>query len=290
VKYILQGDVVFGHVGHYTAAVFDFSPYSAVLLDLDGTLYHEEHALPGAAALVRRLTDQRQRFACLSNSTASPLQITGRLARMGIPIGPDHIYTAATAAADYVLKTWGATPSAESPRRPRVFNLATEGIHDLLNGKVDWINTDGEPCDAVIVGTPTNVYASEERQRAALQLLRNGANLIGICADRVYPSPRGIEFGSGALSWMLAYAANVQPIFCGKPEAVFFRDLCQRLDVEPGRCLLIGDNLEADILGAKAFGMATVLTLTGITRRKDLSAIPASNQPDWVVEDLDELL
>ena len=46
--------------------------------------------------------------------------------------------------------------------------------------------------------------------------------LVGICADRVYPSPRGIEFGSGALTMMLAYAADVTPVFTGKPERVFF--------------------------------------------------------------------
>jgi HAD superfamily hydrolase (TIGR01450 family) len=280
--------------------VFDFSPYSAVLLDLDGTLYHEEHALPGAADLVRRLKDEHRLFACLSNSTASPVQITMRLARMGIDIDPDNIYTAAAATADYVVKNFGGVhaasqdPTTDEPpvtanRRARVFNLATEGIHEMLNDHVDWVRTGGEPCDAVIVGTPTNVYATDDRQRIALQLLRNGAHLLGICADRVYPSPRGIEFGSGALSWMLGYAANVRPIFCGKPETVFFTELCHRLQVDPSKCILIGDNIEADIAGGKAMSMATIMTLTGVTRRRDLLKLPEEKKPGWVVEDLTEL-
>ena len=33
----------------------DFDAYDAVLLDLDGTIYFEEHALPGAVELIRRL-------------------------------------------------------------------------------------------------------------------------------------------------------------------------------------------------------------------------------------------
>jgi 4-nitrophenyl phosphatase len=133
------------------------------------------------------------------------------------------------------------------------------------------------------------VYATDDRQRIALQLLRNGAHLLGICADRVYPSPRGIEFGSGALSWMLGYAANVRPIFCGKPEAIFFTTLCERLDVGPTNCILIGDNIEADIAGGKAMGMATIMTLTGVTRRRDLLKLPEEKKPGWVVEDLTEL-
>lgn len=268
------------------AVPIDFSPYQAVLLDLDGTIFHEEHALPGAIETIRRLQAEGRKFACLSNSTTSPLRIALRLQRMGVEVDPDQIYTAAAAAADYVLER----VATDHPGvRPRVYNLATEGVHDMLDTLVDWVQTPGEPCHAVIVGTPTGVYATEERQRTALMLLRHGALLIGICADRVYPSPRGLEFGSGALSSMLAYAANTEPIFAGKPKPIFFQKLCQRLGVDPAWCVLIGDNLESDIMGAKGVGMRTILTLTGVTRRRDLLNLPPQAQPDLVVEDLTEV-
>src|SRR5205085_9789932 len=130
------------------------------------------------------------------------------------------------------------------------------------------------------------------RQRLALEILRRQSTtkLIGICADRVYPSPRGIEFGSGALTAMLAYAAGVTPIFTGKPEPIFFQELCQRLGVSPSRCLLIGDNLESDIAGAKNLGMKTILTLTGVTRRDDLVGLLPEKQPDHIIDNLAQLL
>ncbi|MCC6424926.1 MAG: HAD-IIA family hydrolase [Phycisphaerales bacterium] len=259
----------------------DLSEYQAILLDLDGTLYHHEHPLPGAVNLLLRLQAEGKLFACLSNSTSSPVRIAERLMRMGVSVEADHIYSAAAATADYVVQTFAP--------RPRIFNLSTESIREMLEGQVDWVQQDGEPCHAVIVGTPTNVYATEERQRIALGLLRKGAQLVGICADRVYPSTRGLEFGVGALSAMLAYAAGRQPVFCGKPQPVFFNKLCTRLSVDPKRCLLIGDNLEADIVGAKNVGMKTLLTLTGVTRRRDLSAVAAEWQPDGIVEDLSEV-
>jgi 4-nitrophenyl phosphatase len=159
----------------------------------------------------------------------------------------------------------------------------------MLEGLVDWVRSGAESCDGIIVGTSTNVFATEDRQRIALQLARKGAVVLGICADRVYPSPRGIEFGAGALSWMLAYAAGVEPVFTGKPQELFFRELCTRLNVDAAHCLLVGDNLESDVQGAQAVGMRTVLTLTGVTRREDLLAVPKERQPDWVVEDLNEL-
>ena len=258
----------------------DFSQYAAVLLDLDGTLYHEDDALPGAVQLVGQLQSAGRLFACLSNSTASPNQLTQRLKQMGMDVPAERIYTAARAAADYVCAAFD---------RPRVFNLAGEGVDQMLADRVTWVQADDEACDAVIVGSPVNPLATFDRQRVGLKLLRNGAKLVGICADRVYPSPRGIEFGSGAFTSMFAYAANTKPVFCGKPEAIFFNELCHRLQVEPGSCVLIGDNLEADIAGGKNMGMATILVLTGVARRLDLIGLPMQKSPDRVIDDLTQI-
>ena len=272
------------HQPPYTRRVpYSLDDFSAVLLDLDGTIYHEEHALPGAIELIRKLQRDGRRFACLSNSTSSPQLISQRLARMGVSVPEGAIYTAGAATADYIVAKWES---------PRVFNLGTEGLHDLLDGKVRWVTRGNEPCDVVPVATPVSVYATEDRQRIALDLLRRNRQtvLLGMCADRVYPSPRGMEFGSGALTAMLAYAADVTPVFTGKPEAIFFHELCRRLKVEPGGCILVGDNLESDIFGGKRVGMKTLLTLTGVARREDLARLAEERQPDGVIGDLRELL
>ena len=266
----------------------NFDQYDAVLLDLDGTIYHEEHALPGAVELLRRLQRERRRFACLTNSTSSPQRLAERLRRMGVELPEEVIYTAGVAAADFVL-SGEFTSDAGHP--PCVYSLATEGVHELLEGKVNWVQSAEERCDGVLVGTPLSAFATEDRQRMALEILRRDreVKLVGICADRVYPSPRGIEFGSGSLTMMLAYAANVTPVFTGKPEAIFFHELCGRLGVEPGKCLLIGDNLESDIAGGKSVGMKTILTLTGVARRGDVERLAVEDRPDGVIEDLTEL-
>ena len=85
---------------------------------------------------------------------------------------------------------------------------------------------------------------------------------------------------------MLSYASGVEPVFCGKPEKLFFNELCHRLDAPPERCVLIGDNLESDIAGAKGVGMKTILTLTGVATREDAGKLPEIARPDWVIEDL----
>ncbi len=137
---------------------------------------------------------------------------------------------------------------------------------------------------------PINVFATEERRHVALMLVRGGADLVGICPDRVFPSPRGLEFGVGAFCAMFAHACNITPIFCGKPQEVFFRKLCERLAVQPSRCVLIGDNLESDIAGGRQVGMHTILTLSGVTAEQDLRDLPDDRRPDAVVRGLPDLL
>jgi ribonucleotide monophosphatase NagD (HAD superfamily) len=210
-----------------------------------------------------------------------------RLERMGVDVDPDVIYTAAAAACDYVLATYTRT---EEKRKPTVFNLATESVHEMLDGLVDWVVNPTQQCDAIICGAPANEHATEDRRRIALVLARHGAAIVGCCADRVYPSPRGIEFGCGSLTWMLSYAANLEPVFCGKPEKIFFHELCQRINIAPEMCILIGDNLEADIGGAKGVNMRTILSLSGVTRLADTENLAAELKPDLIIQDLREVL
>src|SRR5437016_1673185 len=97
---ILRGQMGAGQPrrGQYTPAVpIDLNAYQAVLLDLDGTVYHEDHSLPGAVELIRRLQAEDRTYACLTNSTSSPQRLATRLTRMGVEVDPAHIYTAAAA-------------------------------------------------------------------------------------------------------------------------------------------------------------------------------------------------
>jgi 4-nitrophenyl phosphatase len=258
--------------------MFDFSPYSAIFLDLDGTLYKEDQPLPGAVALLDRLASDGKTLACPTNATQSPERLSTRLHHMGIPMPADRIFTAAQAAVGYCLEKFAPAP--------RLFNLATEGVADMLEGRSINVHSEYEPCHAVIIGNPECLYATPARLAIGTRLLRAGAACIGICDDRVYPSPRGLEIGSGAMTRMLAYASATEPQFFGKPNPEFFHKICRQLNVSADRCLMIGDNLESDIAGAKNAGIATMLVLTGVASRAD---VPARGGPDWVVADLTEL-
>jgi NagD protein len=264
-----------------------FTDFDAILFDMDGTLYREHHALPGAAEVVALLKQLGKPMACVTNNSANTAaELSQRLAKMGVAVPPEGIFTACHAMADELRTKW---------KRPRVFNFAGRALPVEMGGDAEWVDQLGEPCDVVAVGTHMRENATAfdfERSIIGLNLLKAGADLLVGCADRVFPiQGGGVEFGSGSWGTLFAFAANLPPQrvrYVGKPEASFFQSLGRRFGVDPKRCLIIGDNLESDISGGLNAGMTTALLLTGITRRGDLAQSPI--QPHAVFEDLPELI
>lgn len=259
--------------------------FDAVLFDLDGTLYHEGVALPGAAEALRQLQRAGLRTACITNASArTSEQLSRTLRDMGIDVPAEAIYSSGQAAVDWMLETW---------EHPRVYNFGGSAIETMLAGKATMATGADEPCDVVFVGTHTRVEGvpfNMDRALVGLAHLRRGAHLVLGCADRVFPiTGGGVEFGSGALGALFIYAANIpeERIFrAGKPGAAFFEHLCARLKVQPRRCLLVGDNLESDIAGGKQLGMTCALVLTGVTGPVEAQAADV----DVVVADLAALM
>ena len=77
-----------------------------VLLDLEGVLYQEDAAIPGAVDAVRALEARGLALRGLTNTTTRPRrEIAQRLAGLGIPLGTEALFTPPVAAAR------GRTPS-----------------------------------------------------------------------------------------------------------------------------------------------------------------------------------
>jgi len=110
--------------------------------------------------------------------------------------------------------------------------------------------------------------------------------------DLLYPKGAGeIGFTAGAMALLLE--AGLARRFpreglafdrLGKPEPHLFRAAASQLGVAPDRLVMIGDQLETDIAGANAAGVASAL-LAGSISRWD-SAAAGAVQPVWLLERL----
>ena len=62
---------------------------------------------------------------------------------------------------------------------------------------------------------------------------------------------------------------------CRKPDQRFYRVLLEEQGLDPAKCLMIGNDRETDIAGAKAAGMATLYMHTDLTPKDQKKADPA---------------
>lgn len=62
---------------------------------------------------------------------------------------------------------------------------------------------------------------------------------------------------------------------CRKPDVRFYRALLEERQLDPAKCLMIGNDRRTDIAGAKAAGMATLYMHTNLTPEDQAAADPA---------------
>ena len=78
-------------------------PVRTWLSDMDGVLVHEEEAIPGAADFVKRLQERGRPFLLLTNNSIfTARDLKARLARSGIDVPEEAIWTSALATAQFL--------------------------------------------------------------------------------------------------------------------------------------------------------------------------------------------
>jgi HAD superfamily hydrolase (TIGR01450 family) len=238
----------------------------AWILDLDGVLWLDGIAIPGAANAVARLRSLGARVAFLTNNSGPTVgEHLARLRQIGVPAGDGDIITSAQAAAAMVEPGSSALVCAG----PGVTEALTRrGVRAVRTGRVD----------AVIVGLHQDF--DYERLTVACRAVFNGARLIGTNADPTYPTPTGPLPGAGALLAAVAYATGAEPELAGKPNRPTAELVAERV----GRVdMVVGDRPSTDGRLARALNARFALVLSGVTAASDLPVDPA---PDLVGDDL----
>jgi HAD superfamily hydrolase (TIGR01458 family) len=122
------------------------------------------------------------------------------------------------------------------------------------------------PVDAVIVGDLGDAFGHQVLNRAFRQLM-DGAELIALQKNRFWLTPSGLSLDVGPYVAALEYAASVEALVVGKPARAFFASALAAMGVPPERAAMVGDDVESDIGGAMAAGLAGVLVRTGKYRQ-----------------------
>jgi HAD superfamily hydrolase (TIGR01450 family) len=253
--------------------------YEGILLDAYGVLVDGSGALPSTPALFAELRRRGTPFAIVTNDASRKAETyVRRFAGYGIAVEPERFVTSGSLLPAYFRRIAGA----------RTLVLGTEDSFDFVRegGGVPVVVAPGVEIDAVAIcddaGTPflDGIEISLSAIVRAIEAGRRPA-LVVSNPDLVYPKGGGeLGFTAGAMALLVEAAlarrypqANLVFDKLGKPEPLLFTEAARRLGIATDRLVMIGDQLETDIAGARAAGIATAL-LAGVSKwdaRRDLA-------------------
>nr|WP_227875944.1 HAD-IIA family hydrolase [Kushneria konosiri] len=246
------------------------------LTDMDGVLVHENKAIPGAAELINQWREKKKPFLVLTNNSIyTPRDLSARLARSGIDVPEDQLWTSALATAAF-LKDQSPGGSA--------FIIGEAGITTAMH-EAGFVMTDTDP-DYVVLGE-TRTYSFEAITRA-IRLINNGARFIVTNPDVTSPSQEGPLPATGAVAALITSATKREPYVVGKPNPMMFRSALNKLGAHSLRTGMIGDRMDTDVVAGIEAGLHTVLVLTGIAQRDDLEQYPF--RPKEILDSVADLL
>lgn len=255
----------------------------ALLLDLDGTLYVSDAAVPGAPETVAALRRAGIPFRFVTNTTSRPRAgLVERLQGYGFTAAPEEVLTPVTAAAR-IARARGCTVVAPFLPAPALADLS-----DLaLVGGTSRLPADRTP-QAVLVGDLGEQWTYALMQEAFTYVL-DGALLIALSRDRYWRRGGVLALDAGPFVAGLEYATSRAAILAGKPSPEFFRAAVASLpagSAEAGLAM-IGDDLWSDVRGAQEAGYRGWLVRTGKFREDALQE--SGIVPDRILESITDL-
>lgn len=245
------------------------------LIDMDGVIYGHDTLIPGADKFIEKLQEREIPFLFMTNnSQRTPLDTVNKVAKMGIHITEQNVYTSAMATASFLsfMKPMGS--AYVLGEGGLITSLSREG-YNLVNHNPDF----------VVVGEGRNFTL--EMVNNAVDMILSGAKFIATNLD---PSPKKAgwtNLGIKAIVKMIEEATGKSAFSVGKPSPVMMRSARKYLGLEAKETIIIGDTMDTDILGGVQLGYTTILTMSGISARESLNNY--AFKPDIIVDSLKDL-
>lgn len=245
----------------------------AVLLDMEGTLYANGAALPGAVDAVAALRELGVGLRFLTNTDSLTVErVHGQLTEYGFAVRPDEVFSPVVAAGRLLEDEKAVT-----------YGLVSAGLESTL----PTVSATG-PYTHVVVGDCRD-RLDYARLDDAFGAVRAGAKLLALQNGRYFKRPGRDHIDTGALVAALEYATGESAQVLGKPAPAFFQLAAESmgLGARPAGCLVVGDDATTDVRGGHDAGMRTVQVRTG--KWADQRADGLTGHADHEIGDIREL-
>jgi HAD superfamily hydrolase (TIGR01450 family) len=255
-----------------------FKRLRVFFFDLDGVLSvgkENPRYLGGREVIAKIKSSGKKVFVLTNDSTHTRREIHQNLVKLGFGFEPDEILTSSYLTATYLAERFG---------KAAFFLIGEQGLRRELEAAGHWPAEENP--DVVVVGFDRQL--SYSKLDLALHFLRNGTLLVGSYGGAVYMSDHGPALSAGPIIKALEYGSGKRAIMIGKPSPRMFRLALRLANERPLNALMVGDQLETDLLGAHRAGVRTVMVLTGVENRETIAR--SKIKPNMVIESVDNLI
>ncbi|ORI15400.1 HAD-IIA family hydrolase [Rhodococcus sp. 1168] len=258
-----------------------------VLFDIDGVLVTSWKPIPGARETLDYLDHKDIARAFLTNTTSKTrTQIAESLAGVGLPVHADDIVTAASLTADHLRETY---PGASVV-------LVNNGDIAVDMPGIEFVDESSthDP-DVVVVGGAGPEFTHERLSRVYDWLCR-GIPVVAMHRSLMWTTAAGLRIDTGMYLTGMEKASGHTAQAIGKPAPLGFQTAAERMGTDPVDVVMVGDDIDNDVLAAQVVGMTGVLVRTGKFRQDTLDRRAKNEfgmQPNHIigsVADLPELL
>lgn len=250
------------------------------LLDMDGTLYLDEHLFDGAAEFLFYIRESGGRYLFLTNnSSKSGDAYVEKMRRLGIEATREDFLTSVDATILYLREHGG--------QDKLYYAFGTESFKAQLREAGFRLTDDRDAMvDTLLMGFDTEL--TFRKLEDACILLGRGVEYIATNPDWVCPTWYGYVPDCGSVCEMLRKATGRGPYVIGKPKPDMVNLAIKKVNLLPEEAVVVGDRLYTDIACGVNAGVDTVLVLSGETTRRE--AETGDVKPDFILQDIKALL
>ncbi|MDY6766437.1 MAG: HAD-IIA family hydrolase [Candidatus Nanohaloarchaea archaeon] len=247
------------------------------VFDLDGTVWEWNRLKPGVRETIEDLQERgKDIYYLTNNSILGRRAYADKLEDLGLTTSPGRVLSVSYIAAEIFDEQDIRT----------VYTIAEEGFRNQLEQHgVEH----SEDASHVAVAVDRNF--SYWKAAKAAELVRNGATLWCASVDPYWWAGDRYLPGAYALAETVKQAADVESMkVLGKPSEHARSIVKSEWQLMPGNTIVIGDNLQSDIVLGNRMGYMTGLVLGGNADEEDLNDAGPHEKPTLVFREFERIL
>ena len=244
------------------------------MLDIEGVIYEGNRLIDGSIETINKLLAHGFNIKYLTNTTTTSRRLVfEKLIQFKLPLIEPDIFSPAIAANIFLKKK-------------NISRISLFTNQSLQEDFADFVIDNLRP-EAIILGDLYKGFSWEKLNKAFQIILEANPLIIALHKNRYCKRENKLGLDLGPFVAALEYATSKKSVLIGKPEKNFFNLAIEDIKLKNEEVLMIGDDIIADIGGAKNILLKTIQVKTGKFQKKDETNLYL--QPDYRINSIVDL-